>query len=115
MVYPAKFRTLLELELKDVEAPDYAWLTYAVCGTTEDACSWNGWMLEGAFKKNGKRYPTATGDKSLRTIGDDQGCPVCGRKLFRTGATLRFEPSADQKPIHGEPGVDYETSPMEYE
>jgi hypothetical protein len=115
MAYPARFRELLELELKDVEGPDYAWLTYAVCGVTTEACGWNGWMLDGIFKKAEKRYPTGTGDKLLLSNSDDQDCPTCGRKLFRTNATVRFEPSAEQAPIHGQPGIDYETVPMGYE
>lgn len=114
MPFPMKFRHLLELTLNEVDVPDYAWLTYAVCGVTEDACGWNGWILESLFKKTDKHYPTGTGDKSLPIDNEEQLCPRCRRQLFRTDATIRFERSADQTPIHGEPGVDYDTSPMEY-
>lgn len=115
MSLPAKYRNLLELTLKDVETPDYAWLTYAVCGLTDDSCGWGGWIIEGVFKKTGQRYATGTGDKSLPSGDDIQTCPCCGRKLFRTSASIRMTPSADQTPVHGEPGIDYEAIDTQYD
>ena len=38
MAFPRKFKHLLEIELKDVETPDYVWITYAVCAVEKDAC-----------------------------------------------------------------------------
>jgi hypothetical protein len=38
MAYPEKYRARLDLTLSEVEAPDYAWLTYAVCAVADDAC-----------------------------------------------------------------------------
>ena len=112
MAFPRKWQRLLETELADVEIPDYVWLTYAVCGLTPDACGWGGWMIEGAFKLTGQREASATGDRVL-SAADEQQCPHCGRGLFRTGAMVRFEPSANQVPPR-QAGVDYRTSPIKY-
>lgn len=38
MGFPKKFKHLLEIKLKDLEFPDYAWLSYAVCANYEDSC-----------------------------------------------------------------------------
>jgi len=86
----------MDLTLQDLETPDYAWLTYAVCVLTEDACGWGGWILEGVFKKTGERHATGTGDKLLPGGDDEQICPRCGRTLFRTEASIRMIPSEDQ-------------------
>jgi hypothetical protein len=64
MPLPRKFKHLIELELKDVETPDYVWLAYAVCAVEKDACGWGGWMIEAAFKKTGAKHPTGTGTRS---------------------------------------------------
>lgn len=114
MAFPRKFKELLESGLSDVEKPDYAWLTYAVCGCSADACGWAGWVIEAAFRRTEKHFPTGTGDKALQAIGSS-ACPRCGKELFRTAASIRFEPSEDQTPVHGVPGVDYDVEPMEYE
>lgn len=114
MSFPAKYRHLLELTLKDLEAPDYAWLTYAVCALTEDSCGWGGWIIEGVFKKTEDRHPTGTGDKALPNGDGCQTCPQCAHQLFRTSASIRMTPSEDQRPVHGVPGVDYEVTEMEY-
>lgn len=113
MPFPRKFKNLLELGLSDVEAPDYVWLTYAVCACTPDACGWGGWIVELAAKIDPeKRHLTASGDKPLEALGPEQVCPACGKPLFRTGASVRLVPSADQTPgprselaRHGAPGV----------
>jgi hypothetical protein len=112
MPYPEKYRALLDLTLNDVEVPDYAWLTYAVCAVADDACGWGGWIIEGVFKITGERYPTGTGDKLLPSA-DEQVCPQCGKPTFRTNASVRMEKSSDQTPVHGVPGVDYEVSEKE--
>ena len=112
-MFPRKFKQLLELETKDVETPDYVWLVYAVCACDRDSCSWGGWIIEAAFKITGQKHHTGTGDKALSS-DTTQTCPSCGKKLFRTAAAVRFEPAEDQTPIWIE-GVDYESSPMEYE
>ncbi len=112
MPFPRKFKPLLDLELPDVDRPDYAWLVYAVCACSKDACGWGGWMIDTVrqiSREHGK-----TRDKPLPAV-TLQTCPNCGRDLFRTGAELRFEPSIDQTPLDRIPGVDYQVAPMKFE
>lgn len=91
MPFYKKFKHLLDLELKDVEIPDYVILTYAVCACDKDACGWGGWMIEAAFKRmEQKNYPTSTGDKLVSSF-DEQVCPNCGKGTFRTGASIILE------------------------
>jgi hypothetical protein len=113
MAFPRKFQHLLEIELGDVETPDYVWLVYAVCAVTAEGCGWGGWMIEGAFQRSEERHPTGTGDRLLPAM-DEQVCPRCGRETFRTGTQIRFEPSPDQSQPW-QPGRDYEVVPIEYE
>ena len=115
MNVPAKYHQLTELTLQDIDVPDYAWLTYAVCTLTDDACGWGGWIIEGAFKKTGEHHATGTGGKLLPAADYEQRCPRCGGTLFRTSASLRMTPSADQTPVHGQPGKDFQVpgSPRE--
>jgi hypothetical protein len=110
MNVPSKYREIAELTLQDVNAPDYAWLTYAVCVLTDDACGWGGWIIEGVFKRTGEHHATGTGDKLLPAADYEQRCPRCGGTLFRTSASLRMTPSADQTPVHGQPGIDYKVA-----
>jgi hypothetical protein len=109
MGFPRKFKDLLEIELQDVDRPDEAWLTYAVCAVEKDSCGWGGWMLEAALKDTGK-----DGAFNALSASDEQVCPRCGRQTFRTGATIKFVQSADQSHPSGVPGVDYEVTPIEY-
>ena len=108
MPLPRKFKNLLELTYEQVERPSYVWLNYAVCGCEADSCGWQGWIVESAFVRR-------EGDDDLLLPADDHlDCPKCGKPLFRTEVTYRFEPSEDQThPLI--PGVDYEETPMEYE
>ena len=115
MSFPAKHRNLLELTLKDLETPDYAWLTYAVCALTNESCGWGGWIIESAFKMTVERHPTGTGDEPMPTADGAQICPRCGRTLFRTNASIRMVPSEDQMPVCGEAGTDYEAAEMDYD
>lgn len=110
MRYPRKFQPLLETTIVDVEQPNIAWLTYAVCAMTYDACGWAGWILEAVFG-------VAREGETFRALpmSDKQVCPRCGRMLFRTAASLRFELSDDQTNPHGVAGKDYEVTAMEYE
>ena len=110
MGFPRKFKNFLEIELKDVERPEEAWLTYAVCALENDSCGWGGWMLEAALKK-----PSKDGSFSALSEADEQVCPRCGRQTFRTGATLKFVQSSDQSHPSGVPGVDYEVAPIQYD
>lgn len=109
MGYPIKFKELIETELKDIDQPDEAWLTYAVCATEKDSCGWGGWMLETIQKNTGEEGLSITLPAFC-----EQVCPCCGRGTFRTDATLKFVPSSDQT---GRlvPGVDYEVVPIEYD
>lgn len=115
MAFPEKFRHLLEIELRDVDTPDHAWITYAVCGLTPDACGWQGWILESLFKKDAKETNANADQQPLPIDNFEQRCPRCRRLLFRTSATMRFAPSANQASPQGRPGVDYDTSPLDYE
>jgi hypothetical protein len=114
MAFPRRFKHLIELELDDIESPDYAWLTYAVCACYKDSCGWGGWMIGAVFHKTEEEHPSSTGDKVLPAMMD-QVCPSCGKALFRTGASIRLERSTDQTPPLIE-GIDYVASdPIEYE
>jgi hypothetical protein len=97
-----------------VPKPDYVWLAHAVCATDESSCGWAGWMTEAIFRRSAKRLPTSTGDELLESVEQDT-CPRCGRALFRTGIAVRCEPSLDQSPPQGEPGIAYGVCPLEYE
>ena len=112
MPFPRKFKKILETELKDVESPDYIWLAYAVCALEKQSCGWGGWIIEAAFKKSKEQHATSTGDKLLNVV--EQVCPQCGKQLFNTAASIKYEPSKDQTEPLVE-GVDYEVLPMEYE
>ena len=52
MAFPSKFKHWLEINSKDIEIPDYVWLTYAVCAVTNRGCGWGGWIIEGAFRES---------------------------------------------------------------
>ena len=95
MPYPKKYKNLLEIRLRDVEVPDYVFLTYTVCACDHNSCGWGGWMIEAGFKKDAAQHNTATGDRSL-SVNSEQRCPKCGRETFRTMASVLFEPSEDQ-------------------
>ena len=110
MGFPRRFQKLLEIELKEVEVPDYIWLTFQVCSCEKDSCGWGGWAIDGAFKKDNKKYQNPTGDKVLSFVGD-QICPRCGKETYRTNASIKLIPSEDQSPVP----IDYEILPIEYE
>ena len=110
MTLPPRLRALRDRTLADVEVPDYAWLTWAACAVAPDACGWEGWMLEAAFRRDGQRHATGTGDR-LIAAADAQACPRCGRETFRTAASVRVEPSVDQRPVHGRAALDYDVAP----
>jgi|GEM_PF-1250154 len=110
MKFPRKFKNLLEIELKDVDLPDEAWLTYAVCVLKNDSCGWGGWILEAALKKS-----SSDSSFSALSASDAQICPRCGLQTFRTGATLKFVQSSDQTAPSGVPDVDYEVTTIEYD
>ena len=113
MPFPRKYQRLIETQLSDLEVPDYVWLNFSVCALEQESCGWAGWTIEGVYKRSAEALPTGTGDRLLEAL-DGHTCPRCGRQLFRTAASLRLEPSADQQPVHGVPGVDYAVRPVEY-
>jgi hypothetical protein len=112
--FPKKFKHLLEPDPPSVPRPDYLWLSHAVCACDEAACGWSGWITEAVFRRTGDRFPTSTGDELLASPETD-ACPRCDRLLFRTGISIRFEPSPDQTPPEGIAGMAYEVGEIEYE
>jgi hypothetical protein len=112
-MFPKKFKKLLEIQKEDIDNPDYIFLTYAVCAMEADSCGWGGWLIEAAYQKSDKKYPTSTGDKLLPTCYCDD-CPKCGKPLFRTDACILLEPS--QREISSLlPDMEYEKIPIQYE
>lgn len=96
MSLPDSLKHLRQLKIQDLDTPDEAWLTYSVCACEDDSCGWQGWIVESASSQ-GRQLPA---DNSQR-------CPVCGKTLFRTAASVRCVPSRDQQPPLVE-GRDYE-------
>ena len=112
MTFPYKFKHLIEKGINDVDIPDYLYLVWGVCGTDENSCAWEGWMLEAVFKKSSDSHPTSTGDRLLKA-SDDLICPRCGKPIFRTSALIKMNPAEDQRPVLIE-GQDYVAVPIEY-
>jgi hypothetical protein len=77
MPFPEKYKHLLEITLDQLEKPKKAVLTYAVCAYEDNACGWQGWIIE-AIASNEKFLPADT----------DQRCPVCNGLLYRTDKLL---------------------------
>ena len=92
MPFPEKFRGLIELREEQVSIPDHVWLAYAVCAVEDDSCGWQGWIIESAWKNM---------EGALKEVEADaeQGCPVCGKLLYRTGVEkcFRLDPHAGPK------------------
>ena len=84
-------KRLMNLTPKDIELPDYAVLTFAVCALDADACGWGGWLSEGAFimVPDGSGI-LQNGDNPLPSV-TAQICPNCGRTLFRNDTAQVFE------------------------
>ena len=106
MAFPLKYKSLLEIEKKDVSKPSHVWITYSVCAISKKSC---GWILEGVFSN-----PKAKAGEDLLSSFSEQICPNCGKELFRTNASYRCDISKNQKSIVGVPGVDYTVVPMKY-
>jgi hypothetical protein len=113
MPFPRRFQSLIETTLEDVAKPDYAWLTYAVCAVKKKSCGWAGWIIEGVSRYSAE-LRASTGRNDPLPADNDAKCPRCGLPLFRTRASLRFEPSSDQTSPNGVPGIDYEVLPVTY-
>lgn len=107
MLFPLKFKTILELTKKDVDIPQHAWLVYAVCGCEDDSCGWEGWILESVTK-------TDQDEMTKLNCDHHQICPKCEKTMFRTNTQIKMEYSKDQS---GQlvPGIDYEIEPIKYE
>lgn len=103
MLFPRKFKSLLETKRGQIEEPILAWLTYSVCAVEKDSCGWGGWILE-----------SAKGSKGELSSATEQVCPSCSKSLFRTEVSIKFEPSKNQTPELIE-GRDYEVTPIQYE
>ena len=82
---------LQNLTIPSVKSPDYAVLTFAVCGVDENACGWGGWMLEGAFETGASKTGILeNGDNPLPSV-TLQICPNCAGTLFRTDTAKLFD------------------------
>lgn len=92
-----------ETKLSDVEVPDCAWITYAVCAGGKESCGWGGWVIEVLVSDEA--------GKDL-SIHDRHLCPGCGTELVLTEASVKLVPAADQSGKVAA-GVGYETVPME--
>ena len=90
MTLPEEILRLQDIELDDIDKPDYLWVVYTVCATDEGSCGWGGWQIEAIFQKTIKKYNTFTGDKLLKS-NHYQVCPICGKPTFRTDTSLRFD------------------------
>lgn len=108
MPFPRKFKDLLEATLDSVEKPDFALLTYAVCGCESASCGWAGWILEGAFRDD----PTQPSEGRILPGDYEQKCPRCGKSTFRTEATVELRLADDQSRV--EIGTD-NVAEIEYE
>jgi len=106
MAFPLKFKNRLELTRADVDLPLEAWIVYAVCGCEHDSCGWEGWMIECVF--SGKDP-----EKTLKCM-NEQICPVCRKRVFRTDTQIRMVYSDDQSGSFVV-GKDFESMPMKYE
>jgi hypothetical protein len=96
MPISSDIKSLTNTSFLNVEKPDYVCLTYAVCRIGKESCGWGGWIIEAAFKINkNKRSNTVTGDK-LVLSDSTQRCPVCGKMLFRTDVSGKYDYSLDQ-------------------
>jgi len=92
VAFPRRFQRLLETTIGDVEAPDHAFLTYAVCACEKDSCGWGGWILEAVFSAE----PDARGRSRALPSDDSQRCPVCGKLMFRTEVRFELKVADDQ-------------------
>jgi hypothetical protein len=104
MPFPSKFKALLEAKPGDVASPSEIWISFAVCGTSQDSCGWSGWILESVVDAEGRQLPAAT----------DQVCGRCGKQLFRTVVAIKAVQAPDQSSTLV-PGRDYVASPTDYE
>jgi len=104
MTFPRKFKERLEVTEKDLSLPRDAWITYSVCGCTQDACGWEGWIIESVTNVSDENLPADIECK----------CPDCNRPLFRTSVSVKLTKSSDQTPKLV-PGIDYEVMETEYE
>lgn len=91
MSFPEKFRSLIELREDQVTVPDYLWLSHAVCAVQHDSCGWHGWIIESAWKVFG-------GEEKEVEADAEQGCPMCGKVVFRTGIEKQFRLNPDAAP-----------------
>jgi hypothetical protein len=106
MSFPEKFRPLIELREGEVTVPDYVWLSYAVCAIEEKSCGWRGWIIESAWKRAGDSLQEAEVEADT-----EQGCPVCGKQVYRTGVERQFRLNPD---AGSKIGYAYETTPITF-
>jgi hypothetical protein len=106
MSFPEKFRKLIELREEQVSVPDYVWLAYAVCAVEEESCGWRGWIIESAWKLVGPNLQEVEVEADA-----EQGCPVCGRQVYRTEVEKQFRLNPDAGP---KTGYAYDTAPITF-
>ena len=74
---------LRDIPLDQVDWPDYVVLSHAVCALDLTGCGWSGFLLEGAFQKDGLIHSSGTADLVTPAI-TNQICPNCGGTVYRT-------------------------------
>ena len=89
-----KLKELEDISITDVQPPDSAFLTFAVCTDGVDACGWGSWLLEAAFAATGDPRFFRSGSFVVPAV-TSQICPRCGKVLFRTLAQHRFNRSTE--------------------
>ena len=109
MPFPRKFKSLLEIEKNDIAKPSHVWMAYYVCAVKKKSCGWGGWLAEAVFSN-----PRAKSGEDLLPSPSEMLCPECGRPLFKTAASYRFDISKNQRLPGGTPGADYEVLPIRY-
>jgi hypothetical protein len=83
-------KRLMDLVPADLQLPDFAVLTYAVCVMDKYSCGWGGWLSEGVFLHGAHcSIANAKGDTPLPSV-TNQICPNCGLVLFRTDSGQLF-------------------------
>jgi len=104
MAFPAKFRSLLEPPSDKVVPPHHVVVTYVACAVEPTSCGWTGWQLEGAYSGEESKF------ELLLPSRFEQICPECGKEVFRTEFSFRYELKGRE-----ESTTTFAVLPVEYE